>query len=488
MFYPPYLFREAIMNNTNYKIKEFIGFAGKNKNNIIMIMIFLMLNIFFIFWSVPAAAADFIKLYNPANSNFSIKLSDKTYTKINVNEILRKPSKVNVYSLAELKKALDMLSNKKGEHVIILRKNIANKKFHYKQKHHRAAHIYIIGLLADNSPAFFFNSVVWENIANITFSHIKLNKANARKNQYIWQIRNSRNIRLTNVMFYGANKGIAGTPYNPRGIRISNSTNILIDRSLFQDLFHAVEFTYLTNFFAIANKGNRLASDMFSGGGTQNALFDSNLSFTKLPTEGVHSDMIQLYTQKMTIANHNITIRNNVSIPGNSPIKDSRLRGWQCFFTRDENKAFYFSNIRIHNNICVSNQHHGVTLSRGYNNIISNNLILEIGRTRNPNITAGIRVNDNSNTKVLGNFSKSLFTKSNKNTRKQGNRILDNLQLGYDYVKNVIKQKRTVAPSRHLIEQINNAGVLQEIKMHLNKHLTSPIDSLDFNKLGVVPS
>jgi parallel beta-helix repeat protein len=315
-----------------------------------------------------------------------------------------------------------------------------------------------------------------------------MNKPNAKKNQYIWQIRNSKNIRLSNVMFYGTNKGIEGTPYNPRGLLIANSTNILIDRSLFQDLFHAVEFTYLKNFFAIANKGNRLASDMFSGGGTQNALFDSNLSFTKLPTEGVHSDMIQLYTQKMTIANHNITIRNNVSIPGNSPIKDSRLRGWQCFFTRDENKAFYFSNIRIHNNICVSNQHHGVTLSRGYNNIISNNLILEIGRTRNPNITAGIRVNDNSNTKVLGNFSKSLFTKSNKNTRKHGNRILDNLQLGYDYVKNVIKQKRTVAPSRHLIEQINNAGVLQEIKMHLNKHLTSPIDSLDFNKLGVVPS
>jgi len=447
-----------------------------------------MINILFVFWSVPAAATDFIKLYNPENSNFSIKLSNKIYTKINLNQILSKPSKVNVYSLAELKKALDTLSSKKGEHVIILRKNIANKKFHYKQHNHRASRIYIIGLLADNSPAYFFNSVVWENIRNITFTHIKLNKANAKKDQYIWQIRNSRNIRLTNVMFYGANKGIAGTPYNPRGLRVSNSTNVLIDRSLFQDLFHAVEFTYLKNFFAVANKGNRITSDMFSGGGTQNALFDSNLSFTKLPTEGVHSDMIQLYTKKMKVANHNITIRNNVSIPGNSPIRDSRLRGWQCFFTRDENKTFYFSNIRIHNNICVSNQHHGITLSRGYNNIIANNLILEIGKHNNPAITAGIRVNDNSNTKVLGNLSKSLFTRSNKNTHKQGNRVLTNLQLGYDYVKNIIKQKRTTAPSRRLIEQTSNADVLQEIQRHSNKHLTAPIDSLDFNQLGVVPS
>jgi parallel beta-helix repeat protein len=227
---------------------------------------------------------------------------------------------------------------------------------------------------------------------------------------------------------------------------------------------------------------------MFSGGGTQNALFDSNLSFTKLPSGNIHSDMIQLYTTKMKTANHNITIRNNVSIPGNSPIRDSRLKGWQCFFTRDESKATYFSNIRIHNNICVSNQHHGITLSRGVNNIVANNIILEIGKTENPRVTAGIRVNGNSNTQVIDNISKFYSARRNTNTRSQGNYIINNFQLGYDYVKNIIRQKRMSAPSRYLIEQTNNAAVLHEIKIHSNKRLILPIDRLDFNKLGVVPS
>ena len=113
------------------------------------------------------------------------------------------------------------------------------------------------------------------------------------------------------------------------GLLIKEGEGILIDRTLFSDLFHAVEFSDLTSFYAVANKAVRVASDMFSGGGLINGLFDSNLSHTRTPvfykkyakTRYIHSDMIQLYTTNMKQSNKNITIRNNVSFSGGYALK-----------------------------------------------------------------------------------------------------------------------------------------------------------------------
>jgi len=251
---------------------------------------------------------------------------------------------------------------------------------------------------------------------------------NTGRNNYSWQIRSSNNVRLSNLHFTDKNNNLMALQRgqlssilsSQSGLLIKRSNNILIDRTLFTDLFHGVEFHEMDSFYAVANKAVRVASDMFSGGGISNALFDSNLMHTRTPVfykpknrkqQYVHSDMIQLYTTNQKRGNFNITIRNNISLVGDTPLSNPYLTGWQCFFTRDEKgdgsggrfSSLAYANVKIINNFCASNQHHGVTLSRGVDNVVAGNFVLLINHGKNKQqATGAIKIFDNKNCRILG--------------------------------------------------------------------------------------
>jgi hypothetical protein len=363
--------------------------------------------------------------------------------------------------------------------------------------------------MLENNKAPFLDNITWENLHNITISHFKINNLRAKsQNNYSWQIRNSNNVRLSNLHFAGKNNNlialknndIGGIMSSQSGLLIKQSNNIIIDRTLFSDLFHAVEFNELNSFYAIANKSVRIASDMFSGGGVNNALFDSNLMHTRTPVfykqrwskrKYIHSDMIQLYTTNMKRSNTNVTIRNNVSLVGDTPLANRNLPGWQCFFTRDERgdsfrfRALPYSNIKIINNFCASNQHHGVTLSRGNDNVVAGNFILLVDKGKTSReATGSIKVFDNKNCKILGNVANEFEFKNTSNCQNINN--INSYKPDYDKTIIALRQAIESAKKREAIEPASSSNDLD--RFYENTGLqANPLQYLDYSKLTLVP-
>ena len=443
------------------------------------------------------------------NSQFQIEmpsLSSSKLDKINPAEIIDNNIVFNVFNFKQLSEALD---NATGGEIIVVRSNLRKKRYHYKQKHRFDKPVLILGLLGQNQAPFFDN-ITWENLHNVTISHFKVsNLWDTARNNYSWQIRNSNNVRLSNLHFSDKNNNLIALKRgkldtilaSQSGLLIKRSNNIIIDRTLFTDLFHAVEFNEMNLFYAIANKAVRVASDMFSGGGLNNALFDSNLMHTRTPvfykqrfrkTQYVHSDMIQLYTTKQKRSNTNITIRNNISLVGDTPLTNPNLTGWQCFFTRDEKGDSFFgfrslpyANIKIINNFCASNQHHGITLSRGIDNVVAGNFVLLVDQGKNSRQASGsIKVFENRNCKVLGNVSNEFEFKNMSNCQ-----ITNNIN-GYkpDYDKTIIAMRQAIesATKRETIEVASSSNDLS--RFYENTGLqANPLQYLDYSKLTLVP-
>ncbi len=452
-------------------------------------------------------AEEFVS-YSQNNSQFKISMPDmfpENLNKINNNEVLNNNTIQNVSSFEELSAALDKA---KGGEIIVVRRNLRGKRFHYRQKHPFKKTVLVLGML-ENNKAPYLDNITWENLHNVTLSHFKINNRKAESRYtYSWQLRNSGNIRLTNLHFMGnynnltalKSNNIGAILHNPSGLLIKNSTDILIDRTLFTDLFHCVEFTGIDSFYAVANKSVRISSDMFSGGGLTNSLFDSNLSLERIPVyykrwnkmNYVHSDMIQLYTTKTGISNSNITIRNNISLPGNVPLTHPQLAGWQCFFTRDERgdspryRSLPYTNINIINNICALNQHHGVTMARGHNSVVAGNLILLLdkGKTKRE-ATGAIKVFQNSNCRILGNVAKVFDLRGLSNCK-----VVNNI---YDYKPNFqktlseIKQGISSAGKRDIIPPL---GTTIDLSRYYGKKdlVNNPLQFLDYSSFTFVPS
>ena len=444
------------------------------------------------------------------NSRFQIEmpsLSPNKLIKINHADLINNSIVFNVFNFKQLTEALD---NSTGGEVIVVRSNLRDKRYHYKQKHRFDAPVHILGLLGQNKAPFFEN-ITWENLHNVTISHFKINNLwNTARNNYSWQIRSSNNVRLSNLHFSDKNNNLTALKRgqlntildSQSGLLIKQSNNILIDRTLFTDLFHAVEFNEMNSFYAIANKAVRVASDMFSGGGINNSLFDSNLMHTRTPvfykqrfrkTQYVHSDMIQLYTTKQKRSNTNITIRNNVSHVGDTPLTNPNLTGWQCFFTRDEKgdsflgrlRSLPYANIKIINNFCASNQHHGVTLSRGIDNVVAGNFVLLVDQGKNSRqATGSIKVFDNRNCKILGNVSNEFEFKNMSNCLITNN--LNGFKPDYNNVIITMKQAIDSAIQRETIEPASSSNDLS--RFYENTGLqANPLQYLDYSKLTLVP-
>ena len=443
-------------------------------------------------------------------SQFQIEmpsLSSSKLDKINAAEIIDNNIVFNVFNFKQLSEVLD---NATGGEIIVVRSNLRDKRYHYKQKHRFDKPVLILGLLGQ-SQAPFFENITWENLHNVTISHFKINNLwNTTRNNYSWQIRNSNKVRLSNLHFSDKNNNLIAMKRgkldtilaSQSGLLIKQSNNIIIDRTLFTDLFHAVEFHDMNGFYAVANKAVRVASDMFSGGGVNNALFDSNLMHTRTPvfykqrfrkTQYVHSDMIQLYTTKQKRGNTNITIRNNISLVGDTPLTNPNLSGWQCFFTRDEKGDSFFgrfrslpyANIKIINNFCASNQHHGVTLSRGIDNVVAGNFVLLVEQGKNSRQASGsIKVFDNRNCRILGNVSNEFEFNNMANCQVTNN--INGFKPDYNNTIMTMRQAIGSAIKREAIEVASSSNDLS--RFYENTGLqANPLQYLDYSKLTLVP-
>ncbi|GAA0409050.1 hypothetical protein GCM10009133_16990 [Cocleimonas flava] len=474
-------------------------------NSILLIVLF--------FANSHAYAEEFVtfaKGYAKDNSQFQIEmpsLSSSKLDKINAADIINNNIVFNVFNFQQLSEVLD---NATGGEIIVVRSNLRDKRYHYKQKRRFNAPVLILGMLGQNRAPFLEN-ITWENLHNVTISHFKVsNLWDTARNNYSWQIRNSNNVRLSNLHFSDKNNNLVALKRgkldtilaSQSGLLIKQSNNIIIDRTLFTDLFHGVEFHDMNGFYAVANKAVRVASDMFSGGGVNNALFDSNLMHTRTPvfykqrfrkTQYVHSDMIQLYTSKQKRNNTNITIRNNVSLVGKTPLRNPNLTGWQCFFTRDEKGDSFFgrfrslpyANIKIINNFCASNQHHGVTLSRGIDNVVAGNFVLLVDQVKNKRqATGSIKVFENKNCRILGNVSNEFEFKNMSNCQITNN--INGFKPDYNNIIFNMREAIHSAPQRAAIEVASSSNDLS--RFYTNTGLQeNPLQYLDYSKLTLVP-
>jgi hypothetical protein len=496
-------------------MKRRSGFNNKNNQQSSLNHLFPHLKIanyillIFLFITNSHCYAEEFVSFAKDNSQFQIEmpsLSSSKLIKINPAEIIDNNIVFNVFNFKQLSEVLD---NATGGEIIVVRSNLRDKRYHYKQKHRFDEPVLILGMLGENQAPFFEN-ITWENLHNVTISHFKINNLwGTSRNNYSWQIRSSNNVRLSNLHFSDKKNNLTALKRgnidailaSQSGLLIKQSNNIIIDRTLFTDLFHAVEFNEMNSFYAIANKAIRVASDMFSGGGINNALFDSNLMHTRTPVfykqrfrkiKYVHSDMIQLYTTKMKRSNTNVTIRNNISLVGDTPLTNPNLTGWQCFFTRDEKGDSFFrfrslpyANIKIINNFCASNQHHGITLSRGIDNVVAGNFVLLVDQGKNSRQASGsIKVFDNRNCQILGNVANEFEFKNMSNCQNMNN--INSYKPDYDKTIITMRQAIESATKREAIEAASSSNDLS--RFYENTGLqANPLQYLDYSKLTLVP-
>ena len=177
---------------------------------------------------------------------------------------------------------------------------------------------------------------------------------------------------------------------------------------------------------------------------------------------------------------------------GNVPLRHPQLAGWQCFFTRDERgdspryHSLPYTNVKIINNICALNQHHGVTLARGERSVVAGNLILLVdqGKTKRE-ATGSIKVFENRNCKILGNVAKVFDLRGLSNCN-----VVNNIyDYKPDYNKTILTIKQAIksAGKRDSVEPLE-ASIDMSRYYGQKDLINNPLQFLDYSGFTLIPS
>ena len=217
-------------------------------------------------------------------------------------------------------------------------------------------------------------------------------------------IQNSTNIQFSRVSIHGS---LDGNPLNDGvGLALTNVTGFKLTDSSFAELWRGIAIVRSSNVSLQKNEFELIRSDGAVVTASDGVVFEENLFSDFRPSAelGDHADAIQFWNTGQTKGSTNITIKNNVIMPGYfSGVAGSGVQG---IFISDP-MTFGYKNILIQNNLIYSNgAYHGINVNGGTGvQIIGNTAI----SSSSDAMRLWIRAGDSSNVVIRDNVVDDLI-------------------------------------------------------------------------------
>jgi Ca2+-binding RTX toxin-like protein len=203
------------------------------------------------------------------------------------------------------------------------------------------------------------------NVTGLTFRNVEL-LANTGVN-FDFNVRNSADVHFDHVNVHGS---LDNNPANdPEGIEFTNSSNVSITNSVFQQLGRGAGAFSSSNVQMTGNTVHDMRSDGFDFAQVDHVTVSGNNFTNFFPVAGDHPDAIQFWTLGTTAASHDITISNNVVTEGHGTV------GSQGIFFRDEVGTLAYQNVTISGNLIQGGYTNGIRLDHANGLNINNNTL-----------------------------------------------------------------------------------------------------------------
>ena len=223
---------------------------------------------------------------------------------------------------------------------------------------------------SQSNPAVIEGMAV-RSSSNISFSDIEFagyNVGAASVNDKMLYISNSNVIQVKRSIFEGNATALANNATG-NGVTDVNSTNIQVQGSLFENVRQGV-FNYgSTGVRLTHNTFQNIFDDGIDSLQVTNLVIDSNF-FTNMhidPTDTVHPDAIQLWTQNATSDSKNIDIEHNTYVRGSGGVA-------QGIFVTSQN-SFGYQNVTVAHNAIEGAAYNGIWVDHATGVSVTDNVV-----------------------------------------------------------------------------------------------------------------
>ena len=310
---------------------------------------------------------------------------------------------ITVNNAAELNQALSNATG--GETILLAAGDYGNLSLKGQQY---ASNVTIKS--ADANSMASFSGLRLDQVSNLSFDAIEFDytfKSGDANHTSPFKISNSSNISIDKSIFdgdfaSGTGTTADGTGYG-RGLLISGSTNVDVTNTEFHSWWKALAATKSDDLNFSGNNIHTIRSDGISLGEVQNVLIENNYihDFGAAAGSGDHRDMIQIQRSNGT-GSSDIVIRNNVLDKGAGDLTQSIWAGGDKANYSDPTHWNY--NILIEGNIIYNAQANGIGMYLADGLTITNNTLIAVPSTQ----TGGVAI-----PKIGANGSKNVTIEYN---------------------------------------------------------------------------
>lgn len=287
--------------------------------------------------------------------------------------------------------------------------------FEFKNVNPRSA----INIVAANSARM----PVFTNLKVTKSSNLKLTQLIASspmpqqgKVLYAGTITRSKNIQMTGMVFRGVAGG--GVARDPRGLRISGSTNVTIAGNSFTELSHAILTDGSTRMNISDNGFSGIRVDGIISDGASGSTITRNRFANFRPQTGDHPDAIQVFN--LGNATTGLTVSDNLIIG------DAKGQMQGIFLTNDSGIRGQLDQVRVSNNLMWGTMYNGITAATGNRVTISGNKLYSNARFASPK--TWVRLEDVASATVSTNYA-GAYLYNDVSTLVQSGNVLSLLDL-----------------------------------------------------------
>ena len=209
---------------------------------------------------------------------------------------------------------------------------------------------------------------------------------------YSTEIMRSHDVRLSGMTFRGVTGG--GVANDPRGLRLSDSTNITVANNSFTELSHAIIADGSTRMTITDNGFTGIRTDGIMVDGASGSLIARNRFSDFRPEPGDHPDAIQLFNTGN--ATRNMTIQDNLMIGG-----AGQMQG--IFMTNASGDRAQLDQIKIANNLMWGTMWNGIAAFTANRVTVMGNTLFSNAQNDTPK--TWVRLEDINLGIVSGNYA-----------------------------------------------------------------------------------
>lgn len=240
-----------------------------------------------------------------------------------------------------------------------------------------------------------FSSVSLKQVDGFTFEDVVFDGRTT--------ISRAENVSINNVTFEGGLSRGYGTG---SGLTISDSSDVLVQNSDFNNLEQAVRFWGVDDLRVRNNDFDNISRDGMVFGDVEKVLVQGNSVEMNSPSSISHKDMIQFWNETKGNNSRDVTIRDNDLEAGESSTHGIYMGNGLA--GRTGSRSDFYEDVLIENNTVRSGQTLGIAVGQTDGLVVRNNVVLQhedINSGRGVNIPV-IRVeNDSRDVQINGNIS-----------------------------------------------------------------------------------